>query len=142
MLSVLSLFQEDFVVYNYLHTIKIKKTLITCSFLAVLCTTCYFILTILDVQWGHKIDYVGKVRLDMVIFRHHLSRVRNTTPCTDYTHVGINSMKYKFDIVHGEEIDEYGSEYLTLQKETKDYYAWKNSLNEVQWLKKPLKRIW
>ena len=81
----------------------------------------------------------------MFIFRQHLSRVRNLTPDTDYTLIGVDSMRHRFSIYHGEEIEEYENSYSVLNKKSVDHFAYKYSVDEVMWLKycnqKSVKRL-
>ena len=72
----------------------------------------------------------------MIIFRQHLSGVRNLTPLTDYTLMGGVAVEDRFRIVHGECDTEYESSYTTLQKKLVDHYLWKHKRNQIQWLKK------
>ena len=53
---------------------------------------------------------------NMIIFRQHLSKVRNLTPLTDYTLMGAVAVEDRFRIVYGECDTEYESSYTTLQK--------------------------
>ena len=73
---------------------------------------------------------------DMIIFRKHLSRVRNLTPITDFTLIGTAAVMDRFRVVHGDNDVEFESSYLNLQKKLVDHFAWKHSINEVKWLKK------
>jgi hypothetical protein len=94
----------------------------------------------LDVRWEQNVNYLGKDGNhsfeDMMIFRQHLSRVRNLTPCTDFSHVGVDAIAEYTTISHGEQSNVIESTYKTLQKKLIDHYAYKYSKNEIQWLKK------
>ena len=94
----------------------------------------------LDSQWEKLINYADRdgdhAAEDMFIFRQHLSRVRNLTPDTDYTLVGVDSMRHRFSIYHGEEIEQYENSYSVLNKKLVDHFAYKYSVDEVMWLKK------
>ena len=94
----------------------------------------------LDSRWENEINYAGRdgdhAAEDMFIFRQHLSRVRNLTPDTDYTLMGVDSMRHRFSIYHGEEIEEYENSYSVLNKKLIDHFAYKYSVDEVMWLKK------
>lgn len=98
----------------------------------------------LDVRWEKNVNYIGQdgnhSHEDMVIFRQHLSRVRNLTPCTDFTLVGVDAIADNFAISHGEQSDVIETTYKTLQKKLIDHFARKYSKNEVQWLKKKSKK--
>ena len=72
---------------------------------------------------------------DMVIFRQHLSRVRNLVRSTDYTLVGTGAVDHRFRVVHRSHDTEYESTYTTHQKKFIDRFAWKYTMNEIQWLK-------
>ena len=93
----------------------------------------------LDERWEHNANYLGldgdHAHEDMVIFRQHLSRVRNLTPITDYSLVGTIAVQDRFRVVHGSSDVDYESSYLTLQKKLVDHFVWKYKRNQVQWLK-------
>ena len=59
----------------------------------------------LDVRWERNINYLGRdgnhSLEDMTIFRQHISRVRNLTPSTDFTSVGVDDMPDNIIISHG-----------------------------------------
>lgn len=94
----------------------------------------------LDTRWEDNVNYLGldgdHAHEDMIIFKQHLSRVRNLTPLTDYTIIGAIGVEDRFRIVHGECDIEYESTYLTLQKKLVDHFVWKYQHNQIQWLKK------
>jgi hypothetical protein len=94
----------------------------------------------LDVRWEQNVNYIGMdgdhAHEDMVIFRQHLSRVRNLIPSTDFSLTGIRAVDHRFRVVHGSHDTEYESTYTTHQKQLIDHFAWKYSMNEIQWLKK------
>ena len=77
---------------------------------------------------------------DMLTFRQHLSRVRNLTPITDFTLIGTVAVQNRFEVVHGDHDVKYEYTYVNLQKKLIDHFAWKYSINEIQWLKKKSKR--
>lgn len=97
----------------------------------------------LDVRWEQNVNYARKdgnhALEDMVIFRQHLSRVRNLTPTTDFTSTGTANLEEDSVIQHGEHCNEYESSYAKLQKKLIDHFAWKHSINEIEWLKKKKK---
>lgn len=94
----------------------------------------------LDSRWENNVNYVGRdgnhTAEDMLIFRQHLSRVRNLTPITDYSLQGVDAVRDRYDIMHGSITAEYESSYTILQKKLIDHFAYKYSVNEIQWLKK------
>ena len=94
----------------------------------------------LDSRWEKDINYAGRdgehAAEDMYIFRQHLSRVRNLTPQCDYTLMGVDAMRHRFHIYHGEEIEEYETSYTTLNRKLVEHFAYKYSNDEVMWLKK------
>jgi Plant transposon protein len=94
----------------------------------------------LDVRWEKDINYLGRdgnhSLEDMTIFRQHISRVRNLTPSTDFTSVGVDDMPDNVIISHGVHSEVVENTYKTLQKKLINHFAWKYSRNEVQWLKK------
>jgi Plant transposon protein len=94
----------------------------------------------LDVRWEKDVNYLAQDGQhsyeDMVIFRQHLSRVRNLTPVTDYSLVGRLAVQDRYEIVNGSAIEtEIEASYITLQRKLIDHFAWKYSRNEIQWLK-------
>ena len=98
----------------------------------------------LDVRWEQNVNYLRNdghhSHEDMLIFRQHLSRVRNLTPITDFTLIGTAAVQNRFEVVHGDHDVEYESTHVNLQKKLIDHFAWKYSINEIQWLKKKSKR--
>ena len=98
----------------------------------------------LDVRWEQNVNYLSNdghhSHEDMLIFRQHLSRVRNLTPITDFTLIGTAAVQNRFEVVHGDHDVEYESTHVNLQKKLIDHFAWKYSINEIQWLKKKSKR--
>ena len=94
----------------------------------------------LDVRWEQNVIYLSNdghhSHVGMIIFRKHLSRVRNLTPITDFTLIGTAAVMDRFRVVHGEHDVGYESSYLNLQENIVDHFAWKHSINEIKWLKK------
>lgn len=52
----------------------------------------------------------------MLVFRQHLRRLRNLTPCIDFTLMGINAMEHAYDIVRGDVTEDIESDNIKLQK--------------------------
>ena len=50
--------------------------------------------------------------------------------------MGVDSMRHRFSIDHGEEIEEYENSYSVLNEKLVDHFACKYSVDEVMWLKK------
>lgn len=98
----------------------------------------------LDERWERDVNYMEQdghhSYEDMVIFRQHLSRVRNLTPVTDFTLVGRNAVQDRYEIVNGANETEIESSHTTLQNKLIDHFAWKYSRNEIQWLKSNKKK--
>ena len=61
----------------------------------------------------------------MFIFRQHLSRVKNLSPVTDYSFIGVDRFRDRFEISHGEEVEEYETSYNELNKKLVDHFAFK-----------------
>jgi hypothetical protein len=99
----------------------------------------------LDVRWEQGVNYMTNdgqhSHEDMIIFRQHLSRVRNLTPITDFTLMGTAAVRDNFIVVHGESDVEYEKSYTVLQQKLIDHFAYQHSVNQIQWLKKKAKRV-
>ena len=72
----------------------------------------------------------------MFIFRQQLSRVKNLSPVTDYSFIGVDRFRDRFEILHGEEVEEYETSCNELNKKLIDHFAFKHSINDVHWSKK------
>ena len=94
----------------------------------------------LDARWEKDINYAGidgeHAAKDTFIFRQHLSRVKNLSPVTDYSLIGVDRFRDRFEISHGEEVEEYETSYNELNKKLVDHFAFKHSINDVHSLKK------
>ena len=69
----------------------------------------------LDARWEKDINYAGidgeHAAEDMFIFRQHLSRVKILSPIADYSFIGVDRFRDRFEILHGEEVEEYETSY-------------------------------
>ena len=84
---------------------------------------------------GKKINCAGidgeHAADDMFIFRQHLSRVKILSPIADYSFIGVDRFRDRFEILHGEEVEEYDTSYNELNKKLIDPFAFKHSINDV-----------
>ena len=94
----------------------------------------------LDARWEKDINYAGidgeHATENMFIFRQHLSRVKNLSAVTDYSFIGVDRFRDRFEISHGEEVVEYETSYNKLNNKLVDHFAFKHLINDVHWLKK------